>query len=250
MHVNIRRTKRVRTKLITCTSIAIAQKPVSFIPSLDLVVPVKYPYYYIGRPAVVLYYTTMPLPRASPQRQSQQGNMPTPKKTATRDRLPAQVFTRGTTGAVTVKTQRSEGTSVTNVSMEERSRSSRSQTREPRDRSPRPPRTRRRSSSARRTNDERVVIGHRSVRSGDSSSDLSSAASPSGQSRGRRASSQNMEPRDSPSIQKPSVQKPSIQKPSPQKPGSRDSSPAPSIDSQKLHVKITKKVIDGTFQSH
>jgi hypothetical protein len=198
-----------------------------------------------------LYYTTMPLPRGSPQRNPQQGNMPSPNKTATRDRLPAQVFTRGTTGAVTVKTQRSEGTSVmTDVSMEERLRSSRSQTREPRDQSTRPPHTRRRSSSARRTNsDERVVQGHRSVRSGDSSSDLSSsAASPAGHLRGRRTSSQ-MEPRDSPSIQKPSVQKPSIQKPSPQKPGSRDSSPAPSIDTQKLHVKITKKVIDGTFQS-
>lgn len=200
----------------------------------------------------------MPLPRGSPQRHPQQGNMPMPNKIATRDRLPAQVFTRGTTGAVTVKTQRSEGTSLTNVSIEERSRSSRSQTREPRDRSPRPPRTRRRSSSARRTNDERVVQGHRSVRSGGDSSSISdqgSAASPAGTSRGRRTSSSHMEPRDSPSVQKPSIQKPSIQKPSiqkptPQKPGSRDSSPAPSIDTQKMHVKITKKVIDGTFQSH
>jgi hypothetical protein len=192
---------------------------------------------------------TMPPHRASPQRHPQQGMI------ATRDRLPAQVFTRGTTGAVTVKTQRSEGTSVTSVtndSIDERSRSSRSQTRDP---SPRPPRTRRRSSSARRTNDERVQ-GHRSVRSGDSSSTQGSAASPTRHSQGRRTLS-HMESRDSPSIQKPSIQKPSIQKPSiqkpsiqkpsPQKPGSRDSSPAPSIDSQKLHVKATKKVIDGTF---
>jgi hypothetical protein len=188
----------------------------------------------------------MPLHRAPPQRYPQQGN------TATRDRLPAQVFTRGTTGAVTVKTQRSEGTSVTSVtsnSIDERSRSSRSQNRDP---SPRPPISRRRSSSARRTNDERVR-GHRSVRSGDSlSSDQGSAASPVSYSQGRRTPS-HMESRDSPSIQKPSIQKPSIQKPSiqkpsPQKPGSHDCSPAPSIDSQKLHIKATKKVIDGTFQ--
>jgi hypothetical protein len=190
---------------------------------------------------------TMPPPRPSPQRHPQQGNMPVPKKTATRDRLPAQVFTRGTTGAVTVKMQRSEGTLVTDVSTDERSRSSRSsrsQTREPRDRSPRPPRARRRSSSARRTNDEqRVQQGHRSVRSGDSFSDQGSAASPAGQSRGRRTPS-HTESRDAPSIQKPSIQKPISQKP-----GSRDSSPAPSIDTQKMHVKITKKVIDGTFHS-
>jgi hypothetical protein len=183
----------------------------------------------------------MPLHKASPQRQPQQG------KTATRDRLPAQVFTRGTTGAVTVKTQRSEGTSVTNTndSIDEHSRSSRSQTRDP---SPRPPRTRRRSSSARRTKDERGQ-GHRSVSSGNSLSDQGSAVSPASYSHHRRTS---MDSRDAPSvqkpsIQKPSIQKPSIQKPSPQKPGSRDSSPAPSIDSQKLHIKATKKVIDGTF---
>jgi hypothetical protein len=184
----------------------------------------------------------MPLHRTPPQRHPQQGY------TATRDRLPAQVFTRGTTGAVTVKTQRSESTrSVTSNSIDEHSRSSRSQTRDP---SPRPPISRRRSSSARRTNEEHVR-GHRSVRSGDSlSSDQGSAASPS---HGRRTPS-HMESRDSPSIQKPSIQKPSIQKPSiqkpsPQKPGSRDCSPAPSIESQKLHIKATKKVIDGTFQS-
>jgi hypothetical protein len=188
----------------------------------------------------------MPLYQPSPQRHPQQGN--TAKKTATRDRLPAQVFTRGTTGAVTVKTHASEGTSVTHVSsLDEHSRSSRSQTRDPRERSPRPPRTRRRSSSARRTNDERVQ--GRSVRSGDSdyrhhvphadsSSDQGSAASPASHSRGRRTPSHG-EPRDSPSIQKPTLQKP----------GSRDSSPAPSLESQKLHVKETKKVIDGTFQS-
>lgn len=191
---------------------------------------------------------TMPLYQSSSQRQSQQGN--TVQKTATRDRLPAQVFTRGTTGAVTVKTQRSEGTSVTHVgSIDEHSRSSRSQTRDP---SPRPPRTRRRSSSARRTNtnDERVQVqGHRSVRSGDSgSSDQGSVASPGSNSRGRHTPS-HTESRDSPSVRKPSVQKPSIQKPSLQKQHSRDSSPAPSLDSQKQHVKATKKVIDGTFHS-
>jgi hypothetical protein len=212
---------------------------------LPVPIPIPIPYYYIGRLAIVLRYMTMPLHTASPQRQPQQG------KTATRDRLPAQVFTRGTTGAVTVKTSRSGGTSVTNTndSIDEHSRSSRSQTRDP---SPRPPRTRRRSSSAMRTKDERVQ-GHRSVSSGNSLSDQGSAASPVSYSQHRRASS-HMDSRDAPSvqkpsIQKPSIQKPSIQKPSPQKPSSRDSSPAPSIDSQKLHIKATKKVIDGTFQS-
>jgi hypothetical protein len=198
-----------------------------------------------------LQFMTIPLHQTSPQSYPQQGNMT--KKTAMRDRLPAQVFTRGTSGAVTVKTHSTDSTTA--GSSEDFSRSSHSQTRDPtrdrpRERSPRPPRTRRRSSSARRKQDDRTQ--GRSVRSGDydyrhqvphldSSSDQGSAASPGSHSRGSHTSNY-MSSRDSASIQKPP----------PQKPGSRDSSPAPSktsLDSQKMHIKATKKVIDGTFQS-
>jgi hypothetical protein len=189
---------------------------------------------------------TIPLHQTSPQRHPQQEKMS--KKTAMRDRLPAQVFTRGTTGAVTVKTHSTDGTNLGSSGSDERSRSTRPHTRDPpRERSPRPPRTRRRSSSARRNPDVRVNA--HSLGSGDhdyrhqvthpeSSSDQGSAASPGSSSRGRHTP-KHMDSRDSPSIQKPS----------PQKPGARDVSQELSLDSQKLHIKATKKVIDGTFQS-
>jgi hypothetical protein len=191
-----------------------------------------------------------------PQRRPQQGNTASKKSASTRDRLPAQVFTRGTTGAVTVKMHSSsQSTSLTNVgsSIDERSRS---QTRDPpRDRSPRPPRTRRRSELDERPqprlsrssdHEHRQHSSHHVPQHVDSSSDQGSAASPASRSRGRHTPSSHSknDGRDSPSTQKPP---PSIQKPSLQKPGSRDSSPAPSLDSQKMHIKATKKVIDGTF---
>jgi hypothetical protein len=192
---------------------------------------------------------------------------PPPRNPATKDRLPSQVFTRGTSGAVKViKTSNSASdlNSGNNNNNNHRPRS-RSQTRRAdhqrsnNNNSPHgPPPSRPRSTSERRKHNERIQA--RTVRSADhdrhsvphdSSSDQGSSAasgshshsSPSA-SKGRRTPNTSMDS----SIHKlsPHVH-PSIQKPGGSSSRSRDSSPsARSSDSQKQHIKTAKKVIDGT----
>lgn len=182
---------------------------------------------------------TMTHPKSSPVRRTS-----AQQPGGTRDRLPSQVFTRGTSGAVKTHAQPQGAISFQTTSDRFRSRSQTARDRRERSSSNTRPPNRRRSTSAQRRFAEQQQQQPRTVRSRDSVDNHTRGGhSTSSSDQGSAASTQSYATRGRHTPTHSELREPPIKRASPHK---KDFGEHSDIDSQKEHVKTTKKVIDGT----